>query len=80
MTTITINVDDEVEKKFRETARTVIGDRKGFLGRAITDAMELWIREKTQERIARTALELMSREHHFGKCLSTSRKDLHERT
>jgi predicted transcriptional regulator len=80
MATITINVDDEVEKKFRETAKTVIGDRKGFLGRAVTEAMELWIREKTQKEIARTALELMSQEYHLGKRLYSGRKDLHERT
>lgn len=80
MATITINVDDEMEKKFRDTVRTVIGDRKGSLGRAITEAMELWIRDKTQEKVARTALELMNREYHLGKRLFKGRKDLHERT
>ncbi len=80
MAIITISVDDEVEKKFRETAKRVIGDRKGFLGRAVTEAMSLWMKEKSQAEIARTAMELMEKEYHLGKRLYSDRKDLHERT
>lgn len=80
MTTITISVDDEVEKKFREAAKRVIGDRKGFLGRAVTEAMRLWMKEKSQAEIARAALELMETEYHFGERRYSGRKDLYDRS
>ena len=80
MATITISVDDDVEKQFRETAKKVMGNRKGFLGRAVTEAMRLWVREKTQAEIARTALELMEKEYHLGTRHYTSRKELHDRS
>jgi len=80
MATITISVDDDVEKQFRETAKRVIGNRKGFLGRVVTEAMRLWVQEKSQAEIARTALELMDKEYHLGTRRYSGRKELHDRS
>jgi len=80
MATITISVDDDVEKQFRETAKRVIGNRKGFLGRAVTEAMRLWVQEKSQAEIARTALKLMDKEYHLGTRRYSGRKELHDRS
>ncbi|KUK70774.1 MAG: hypothetical protein XD88_0427 [Methanocalculus sp. 52_23] len=48
MGTITLSIDDETERRFRSTAKKVIGERKGYLGEAATDAMKLWIHETLQ--------------------------------
>lgn len=79
MGTITISVDDQVEAKFREVAKRVLGDRKGYLGEATTDAMRLYIREKTQEAIRHDALLLMEKEYHYGNRAARTRSDLHAR-
>jgi hypothetical protein len=42
VSTITVNVDDRVERQFREAAAMRFGKRKGHLGRALTEAMEGW--------------------------------------
>ena len=79
MATITLSIDDETERRFRSTARKVIGERKGYLGEAATDAMKLWIHEKTQEAIAKDALELIGKTYHFGEKKYRYRKDLYDR-
>jgi len=79
MGTITLSIDDETEQRFRSTARKVIGERKGYLGKAATDAMKLWIHEKTQEAIAKDALELIRKTYRFGEKKYSSRKDLYDR-
>ncbi len=79
MGTITLSIDDETERRFRSTARMVIGERKGYLGEAATDAMKLWIHEKTQEAIAKDALDLIRKTYHFGEKKYRYRKDLYDR-
>jgi len=79
MGTITLSIDDRTEQAFRRLAEKILGKQKGYLGEAATEAMNLWIREKTQEEIARDALELTEKAYHLGEKRYTSRKDLYER-
>jgi hypothetical protein len=79
MGTITISVDDEIERKFREVVTRVLGKRKGALGEATTEALNLWVKEKMQEEISRTALILMEKEYDLGVRHYRTRKDLHGR-
>jgi len=79
MGTITISVDDDTEKRFREAAKKKLGERKGYLGKATTEALEIWIKRQSQEEIAIDALALLETGLHFGKHLSTERKDLYDR-
>lgn len=79
MGTITVNVRDDVEKEFRELVRSVHGAKKGELGRALTEAMQKWVYEKRQEKIAQDALKLLEQGFDFGKRLYKDRSDLHER-
>jgi hypothetical protein len=79
MGTITISVDNETERKFREVATRVLGKRKGALGEATTEALNLWVKEKLQEEISRTALILMETEHDPGVRHYRTREDLHGR-
>lgn len=80
MGTITICIDDATEQRFREVAKTILGGKKGYLGRATTEAIALWIRDKEQETIAEQGLLLLEKEHHLGKYGFRSRGDIHDRT
>jgi hypothetical protein len=79
MGTITISVDDDTEERFRAAAKKKLGERKGYLGKATTEALESWVKKQTQEEIARDALALLEKGHHIGKHLYTERKDLYDR-
>jgi hypothetical protein len=79
MGTITISIDDEIDRKFREVVTRVHGKRKGALGEATTEALNLWVKEKMQEEISRTALLLMEKEYDLGVRHYHTREDLHER-
>ena len=80
MGTITISIDDDTEKRFRAAAKKKLGDRKGYLGKATTEALEYWVRKQTQGEIARDALTLLETGYTLGKHNYTERKDLYERT
>lgn len=79
MGTITISVDDDTEKRFRKAAKKKLGERKGYLGKATTEALECWILKQTQEEIARDALALLETGYHIGGHGYTERKDLYDR-
>ncbi len=77
MGTITVSVNDEVEKKFREAASAKYGKRKGYLGEAVTAAMQTWV--KAENGNVKRALELLKKGHNSGGLLYKSREELHER-
>ena len=79
MGTITICIDDATEQRFREVAKNILGEKKGYLGRAITEAIALWIRDKEQETIAQQGLLLLDKEHRLGNLGFGSREDIHDR-
>jgi len=80
MGTITISIDDDTEKRFRAAAKKKMGERKGYLGKATTEALEIWVRKQSQDEIAHNALTLLETGHHLGKHLYAERKDLYDRT
>ncbi|WP_158506630.1 hypothetical protein [Thermococcus eurythermalis] len=43
MGVITVKIPDELEVKFRKKILDVYGVKKGALGKAITEAIELWL-------------------------------------
>lgn len=51
MGTMTISVDDDVEREFRKLVEDYKGGKKGDLGKAITEAMKKWAEEKKQREI-----------------------------
>ena len=79
MGTITVNVDDDIEGRFREVAGMAYHKKKGYLGKAITEAMKYWIYEKRQKEISERQLKLIERGFNFGGKLYKSRDDLYER-
>ena len=79
MATITISVDDATEKKFRKVAAEAYNGKKGYLGDAVTEAMEIWVAERKQKELAGKGLEAMQRGFSMGKLLYTRRGEIHER-
>lgn len=78
MGTMTINVNDDVEKMFRKVASSVYGKKKGSLGRAISDAMQKWVNDVHQKDIAKNELKLLNTGFSMGKVTFT-RDEVHER-
>ena len=78
MGTITINVNDDVEKMFRDIACATYGKKKGSLGKAVTEAMRSWIDEVRQKEIAKNELKLLDTGFSMGR-ISVTREEVHER-
>jgi len=76
-TTITINIETEVLKKLRELA-SAEKQKKGFLGRVISEATKEYLKEKEQDEIARRQLEKMEKGYKMGKILIKNRDDIYD--
>jgi len=77
MGTITVNIRDEVENRFRNLAGVVYGKRKGHLGKAIDEALLYWMKKKGKRADAK-ALALLEKGFEMGS-LRFDRGELHER-
>jgi predicted transcriptional regulator len=77
--TITVSVDSEVEQKFRRTAKVVHGQRKGYLGKALTDAMKVWTKERERTDNVVATIRLLDEGIDLGVSRYRSRDELHER-
>lgn len=57
--TITVSVDADIEEKFRRLAGATYGSQKGYLGKAITEAMQDWKKKKEENDAVAKALKLL---------------------
>lgn len=78
MGTITINIDDDTEQRFRSCVKETLDTGKGKLGQAVKEALALWIREKEQQDIAKRQLTFLEKGFHFGKYVF-KRDELYDR-
>ena len=78
-TTITRSVDENAEKEFREFVARKYGAGKGTLSRATMDAYKKLIEEDEQERLRRSALEILNKGFKLGKLNYKTRAELYER-
>lgn len=79
MGTITVNVSDETEQLFRETVKEEIGEGKGKLGAAVSEALQKWVDEKKQRDIAKRMIALMEKGFDMGRITIKSRDELYDR-
>ena len=77
--TITINVDQQTSKKFRKLAAIRYGRRKGYLGRAFSNAIKSWVEKQENEDIDMLAIEELRKGYNLGGLKYKHRGDLHER-
>ena len=78
MGTITVNVSDKVEEKFREVAWAVYGKGKGRLGKALEESMDLWIKKEQNKDVVK-AMELLKTGLNLGKLTYKKRDELYDR-
>lgn len=79
MGTITVNVADAIEQEFRETVEHTLGKGKGMLGKSFAEAMQTWVEEKRQKKIAEEALRILGKGYPLGKILYKKRSELYDR-
>lgn len=79
MTTVTINVKDEINKEFRETVKKKLGQGKGILGKAIEDAMKKWIEEEKQKKIVERQIRFMQKGLYSLKGWKFKRDEIYDR-
>ena len=79
MGTITISVDDKTEQAFRKMAGAIYGTGKGHLGKALTEAIQEWVHERQQKKIAERELKRLEKGYNMGKILYKTRDELWER-
>ena len=75
--TITINLDETIEKRFKERARLKYGDRKGSLAKAMNEALEEWLKSDNNDSLKEN-LRLLESGIEMKKW-KFNRDDLHER-
>lgn len=79
MGTITINVSDEMEKKFREVVKSKYGTGKGKLGKAIDEALNKWISEDEEQKLRDEAIKMMEKGlYKVGKNYTFKREEAYE--
>lgn len=76
--TVTINMDSDVVKKLRKLAAAQ-KQRKGFMGKVISEATKKYLQEREQEDITKRQLRKMEKGYKMGKILIKHRSELHDR-
>lgn len=76
MGVVTVTIDDEVEERFREKLEE-LGNEKGAMGEAVSEALDKWIRYKQNEGRKKWK-EIMEEGIEMGE-LDFERDELHER-
>lgn len=79
MGVMTVSVDSKVEQRFRKAVKNSLGNGKGKLGQAATDAFQKWADEQEQKRIGQELLAIMRKGYKMGKILYKHRDELYER-
>jgi len=76
---ITVSVGEDVEERFRKIASATYGKRKGYLGKALTEAMIEWENKKKEVDVNARALEMLRKGFDLGGITYKKRAELHER-
>jgi len=76
---LTVSVDAAIEEKFRRVAKSVHGRKKGYLGKALTEAMDKWTKDKEKNDAVAAALRLLDQGVDLGGIKYRHRDELYER-
>ncbi len=79
MGTMTINLSDDVEERFRASVKRRLGDGKGKLGRAINEALNKWVSEDEEQKLRGEAIRMMEKGlYKVGKNYTFRREEAYE--
>lgn len=76
---ITVSVQEDVEGRFRKLAGATYGKHKGYLGKAVTEAMTTWVEKKERSDVNVRALEMLEKGFKMGKLTTKDRSEWHDR-
>lgn len=79
MGVITISMSDEVEKEFREAVKRKLGQSKGVLGKAVEEALQKWMHDEEQRKIAAELKKMMDKGLYSLKGWKFNREEIYER-
>lgn len=79
MATITLNVTNEINDEFRNVVRAKFGEGKGKLGKAIEEAIKIWIFEQKQKNITQRQIKMMKDGIWSQKNFKFDREELYEK-
>ena len=79
MATITISIKDNVNKEFRESVKKKLGQGKGVLAKAVEEALQKWIHDEEQRKIAKEASEMMNKGLYSLKGWKFNRDEIYDR-
>lgn len=77
--TITVSVRADVEERFRRVAASRHGKKKGYIGKALTEAMARWVEEEEGRDDVAQTLRLLEDGVDLGGMKYSRREELHER-
>ncbi|MCL5089995.1 MAG: hypothetical protein M1382_02375 [Candidatus Marsarchaeota archaeon] len=75
--TMTVNVKEDIASEFRKQASIKYGKKKGYLGKALTEAMQEWSKQR-KDSLENQFLELLETGIKMKKW-KFDRAELHER-
>lgn len=75
--TVTVNIDETIERRFKEKARLKYGNRKGALALAFNEALDNWLKSDDQD-ILKENMKLLNDGIEMKKW-SFKREDLYDR-
>jgi len=79
MGTMTVNIRDETEQKFREFVRSRYGTGKGKLGKAVDDSLNKWISETEEAKLRQRAIQRLKKGlYKVGKNYTFRREEAYE--
>lgn len=76
MGTITINLDEKTEQRFRKNVALKFGKHKGALGKAVAEALNKWNNEQADFEYV---MELLDKDVDRGGYMYENRDELHVR-
>lgn len=79
MAIITISIEDNINKEFREEVWRKLGRGKGVLARALKEAIKRWIEEERQNQIAERQIKLAKEGLYSLKGWKFKREDAYDR-
>jgi len=79
MATITLNVKNEINEEFRKLVESKFGQGKGKLGKAIEEAIKIWIFEQKQKELSNKGLMLLKEGIWSKKGYKFNRDEIYDR-
>lgn len=79
MGTVTINLSDEIEARFRAEVKERFGEGKGKLGKAVEDALNKWANESEEAKLRQRAIQMLKKGlYKVGKDYTFKREEAYE--